>query len=326
MKTPDLPNDEEQRLEDLKSLNILDTAFEEKFDRLTRMAKRMFDIPIAMVSLIDENRQWFKSCIGLDIHETSRDVSFCGHTILGDDIFLINDATKDERFSDNPLVTGEPNIVFYAGCPLKLPSGSKIGTLCIIDTKPRDFTTEDLETLRDLAVMVENEMTALHYATMDDLTKISNRRGFSMLSEKTLAYVGRHNIETCVAYFDLDNFKEINDQFGHKEGDIVLCDFSNLMLEHIRESDIFGRLGGDEFVVLFTSATLEDIENVIDGFETKVYDYNQKSNKAYDIEFSYGIVQYNPAVHEDLDELLKLSDEKMYKNKEKKKIFKSLDF
>lgn len=326
MKIPDFPSDENERLEDLKSLDVLDTAPEEKFDRLTRMAKRMFDVPIALVSLVDENRQWFKSCIGVDVNETPRDISFCGHAILGDEIFLIEDASKDERFFDNPLVTDGPKIRFYAGCPLKLPNKRKMGTLCIIDSKPRHFDDEDLEILRDLAVMVENELAALHVATIDELTKISNRRGFAMLCEKSLAYVGRHNIETCLAYFDLDNFKPINDEYGHREGDNALCAFSNLLLEHIRESDIFGRLGGDEFSVLFTGATLEDIETVLEAFEEKVDEYNKVSEKPYDIEFSYGVVEYDAGIHENLKQLLELADKKMYENKEKKKIFRSLDF
>ena len=118
MQTPVIPKDEEERLRALRLLNILDTSDEERFDRLTRLAKRMFGVPIALVSLVDENRQWFKSCIGLEVRETPRDISFCGHSILGDDIFIVNDASSDVRFSDNPLVTDDPNIRFYAGCPL----------------------------------------------------------------------------------------------------------------------------------------------------------------------------------------------------------------
>ena len=139
MKSPSAPQDEQIRLDTLHSFNILDTEHEERFDRLTRMAKRLFGVPIALVSLVDESRQWFKSCFGLSISETSRDISFCGHTILGNDMFIIPDTSLDERFADNPLVLNEPYIRFYAGYPLIAPNGSKLGTLCIIDTKPRSF-------------------------------------------------------------------------------------------------------------------------------------------------------------------------------------------
>jgi len=105
MKKPDIPLNEEHRLKTLRSLNILDTASEERFDRLTRMAKRLFNVPIATISLVDEDRQWFKSCIGLTVKETPRDISFCGHAILDDEVFIISDTLQDERFVDNPLVT-----------------------------------------------------------------------------------------------------------------------------------------------------------------------------------------------------------------------------
>ena len=109
MKKPDIPADEQERLRALQSLGILETESEERFDRLTRMARRMFGVPIALVSLVDAERQWFKSRVGLDAGETPRDISFCGHTILGDEIFVIEDARADVRFADNPLVTGAPH-------------------------------------------------------------------------------------------------------------------------------------------------------------------------------------------------------------------------
>ena len=152
MQPPAKPRDERTRLETLRSLKLLDTSPSERFDRLTRIARRMFGVPVSLVSLVDDNRQWFKSRQGLDATETPRDISFCGHAILGDDIFIVPDATKDNRFVDNPLVTDDPNIRFYAGVPLVVSNGSKIGTLCIIDEKPREFSEEDLELLRDLAM------------------------------------------------------------------------------------------------------------------------------------------------------------------------------
>lgn len=161
MKTPDRPQDESCRLETLRSLDILDTSPEERFDRLTRMAKRMFRVPIALVSLVDENRQWFKSCVGLDVAETPRDVSFCGHAILGDGIFIIPNAKEDERFADNPLVTGEPHVLFYAGCPIRAWNGQALGTLCIIDHRPRNLSPDEIEAFKDLASMAERELAAV---------------------------------------------------------------------------------------------------------------------------------------------------------------------
>jgi len=120
MQAAPFPSSESSRIATLRLLNILDTEPEERFDRLTRLAKRLFSVPIATVTLVDSNRQWFKSSVGLAVCETSRDISFCGHAILGDDILLVPDARDDKRFFDNPLVLGDPNIRFYAGCPLKV--------------------------------------------------------------------------------------------------------------------------------------------------------------------------------------------------------------
>jgi GAF domain-containing protein len=119
MRVSEIPPTEVTRLQTLESLDILDTPQEGRFDRLTRMAKRLFNVPIALVSLVDENRQWFKSCVGLPVSETPREISFCGHAILGEGIFIIPDAASDERFHINPLVLNEPTIRFYVGCPLR---------------------------------------------------------------------------------------------------------------------------------------------------------------------------------------------------------------
>jgi GAF domain-containing protein len=194
MKKPDIPLDEENRLKTLRSLNILDTKSEERFDRLTRMAQRILNVPIALVSLVDEHRQWFKSCVGLTSKETPRDISFCGHAILDDKVFIVPDTAEDVRFADNPLVINEPHIRFYAGCPLRFTNGSRLGTLCIMDTQPRSLSNNDIETLKDLASTAERELAAIELPTIDELTKISNRRGFMMLSQHSLNFCTRQKV------------------------------------------------------------------------------------------------------------------------------------
>ncbi len=158
MQPPAFPENELQRLQALHERAILDTLPEERFDRLTRLARQLFGTQIALVSLVDAERQWFKSRQGLDACETGRDISFCGHAILGTDIFHIADARLDPRFAENPLVTGPPHIRFYAGAPLGTAEGYRIGTLCIIDDKPRQLTAPELQALRDLADCVEAEI------------------------------------------------------------------------------------------------------------------------------------------------------------------------
>jgi len=318
MIKPDIPKDEKQRIKTLRSLNILDTSPEERFDRLTRMAKRMFGVPIALVSLVDEKRQWFKSCIGLSVSETSRDISFCGHAILGDEIFIISDTVKDDRFADNPLVLNEPHIRFYAGCPLRYVDGSKLGTLCIIDKKPRNLDAEDMEVLKDLALTTERELAAVQLATQDELTNILNRRGFMMLTKHSINLCVRQNISASLAFLDLNKFKQINDEFGHAEGDKVLIVFSDLVKDVCRESDIFARLGGDEFVILFVDASKRSAEDILIRLRQSLNKYNQKSGHGYDISFSYGIVEFDPAKHMSIEALLDNGDSLMYEWKKKR--------
>ncbi len=315
MNEPAIPHNEKSRLQALQSLDVLDTPAEERFDRLTRLAKRMFDVPIALVSLVDENRQWFKSCIGLPVRETPRDISFCGHAILGNDAFIINDATKDERFSDNPLVLDEPHIRFYCGYPLKLLDGTKMGTLCIIDTRPRWLDDNDIQSLRDLAEMAESELIAEQQATMDELTGISNRRGFVKLATNSLSFCARQAVPSSLVFLDLNKFKLINDQFGHAEGDRALTVFSDLMLKTFRDSDVLARLGGDEFVVLLTDTSDQVAEEVIARFQHALLSYNQASNRGYDISFSRGIVNVNYEQDYSIESLLSRADSLMYDNK-----------
>jgi len=166
-----LPEFEDERIAALKELEILDTPPDEKFDRITKIAQILFDVPIALVSLVDVNRQWFKSCVGLSVRETPRSMSFCSHAILEEDVMAIEDAKNDKRFADNPLVTGEPYIRFYAGKPIRGPTNQLLGTLCIIDKVPRKLSRGDRALLIDLANWVESEIKTM--ALNNELKKIT---------------------------------------------------------------------------------------------------------------------------------------------------------
>ena len=314
MIKPGIPQNEKSRLETLRSLDVLDAQAEERFDRVTRMAKRMFGVPIALVSLVDENRQWFKSCIGLSLSETSREMSFCGHAILGSEVFVIRDAIEDERFADNPLVLNDPNIRFYAGCPLAV-NGHRLGTLCIIDQVPRDFGHDDIDALKDLASMVEHELEAVQLATLDELTGLSNRRGFLLLAKHSLKLSIRHKSPIVLVFMDLNQFKLINDKFGHAEGDAALVAFANLMNASFRDSDHYARLGGDEFVALLSSTSIQEAGKIIERFKASLITYNQQAKRGYDISFSYGIVEFNHGTQTTIEELLDEGDSLMYESR-----------
>jgi diguanylate cyclase (GGDEF)-like protein len=314
-----IPENEPARLATLRTLKILDTPPEERFDRLTRLARRLFDVPIALVSLIDENRQWFKSCAGLDAQETSRDISFCGHAILHDDVFMIPDARADVRFHDNPLVTGGPGIRFYAGQPLSVPNGTRLGTLCLIDTRPRELDTEQCGLLRDLAHIVEQEITAIELATVDELTLIANRRGFEALAQHALNVCKRMGRDASLLFFDLDDFKRINDTYGHAEGDRALTIFATALRESLRESDVIGRLGGDEFVALLTDAGDDDARHALDRLSDALAARDAASSPGYRIRFSVGQTRFEAQRHASVIDLLASSDSKMYAHKAARK-------
>lgn len=313
------PADEAARLDTLHSLSILDTPPEERFDRLTRLARRLFDVPIALVSLVDDDRQWFKSHAGLDVAQTSRDVSFCAHALLEGNTMVIQDALNDNRFHDNPLVTGTPGIRFYAGRPLTAPNGAPIGTLCLIDTRPRSLEPDELALLGDLAHMTEREIAALHFATTDELTQLTNRRGFEILARHVLSLCDRLDRHAVLLFFDLNDFKSINDRFGHAEGDRALKAFADTLTGALRDSDVIARLGGDEFVVLLSATDPADVAEPVERVTRALALRNATDARGYDIRFSVGHVDYDPAHHHDVADLLASADQRMYEDKQRGK-------
>lgn len=319
MKKPEYPSDELTRLHSLKALNLLDTQAEERFDRLTRLAKRLFNVPIVLISLIDAERQWFKSCQGFTMNETPRELSFCAHTILGDDLMIVPDAARDERFYNNPYVIDEPHIRFYAGVPLAVPNNSKVGTLCLIDQEPRQLNEEDQELLRDLGQMAEQELTVVQAATMDDLTLLSNRRGFISLARHALNLCRRLNKPASLFFFDLDKFKDINDQYGHAEGDHALIAFSKLLKDNFRDSDVVGRLGGDEFVALLTNTTQQQSEQILQRLDRTLTAFNNSQTRGYRLQYSVGTIEFDCDRHHSINDLLHDADILMYQQKQSKR-------
>lgn len=197
-----LPKNEAERIAALKSYNILDSLEEAEYDRLTKLASIICEVPISLVSLIDENRQWFKSKVGLDVKQTEREIAFCQHAILDDKLFTIKDAKLDDRFKTNPLVLNDPSIRFYAGYPLVDPNGYALGTLCVIDTVPRELSEEQNNALKLLAEEVMNLIT--------ERRKKSELKSFEKLFNYSSDLI-------CVANFE-GYFNKINPAFAEKLG------------------------------------------------------------------------------------------------------------
>ena len=226
MLAPAIPAYENDRLKALQELDILDTPSEDRFDRLVRLGQDMFEVPIALISLVDINRQWFKSCFGLDVRETSREISFCGHAILGKDIFYIPDAASDSRFADNPLVTGAPHIRFYVGAPL-FSEGQAIGTLCMIDRRPRLLSNEQLRLLRDLADAVEQQLSlhnALEAARLLNAQSIRLRTILDTMAEGIVVIDADGSIESVNPAAE--------SLFGYAPGDLTGRHISQLIPDH----------------------------------------------------------------------------------------------
>lgn len=252
-----LPANETDRLTALRSYDVLDSVYESVYDELAQAAAKLTHCPMGAVSLIDADRQWFKAREGIDVPETPRSVAFCAHAILCTEPVIVEDARLDPRFSDNPSVTDEVGIRFYAGVPLINAEGYALGTLCVADREPRTLTPEEQASLAGLAraammtLELRRKMRQMQGLAMSDaLTGLPNRAAFMMAVEQAISRLQRHNERFTLAYLDLDGFKAINDGFGHAEGDRVLQSTTLVMKQHVRREDDLGRIGGDEFALL----------------------------------------------------------------------------
>lgn len=317
MIAPLMTKDEPMRLAALFATHLLDSEVEQRFERITRLAQTLFDVPIVAVSLVDEDRQWFKSRIGLGVSETPRAMSFCGHAIHSSEIMIVQDACTDARFVDNPLVTGDPTIRFYAGCPISSPDGFNLGTLCLIDSKPRDLTEAQASVLRDLAALVEAEIATKTMAVMDELTGLINRRGFLLHGERVMAHCKRSQEPVGVMMIDVDNLKTLNDLFGHAAGDEMLRGTAKFLSETFRGADLPARLGGDEFAVLLPSARPESPTTVIERLERELERYNGAA--AQELSLSAGIAFAQVGSEYCLRDVLDFADQQMFARKLERK-------
>ncbi len=285
--------EEARRLEELRGYGILDTLPEQAYDDITLLASQICDCPIALVSLIDDDRQWFKSRVGLDATETPRDLAFCAHAILEpDQLLMVPDATRDKRFASNPLVTADPMIRFYAGAPLRTSAGHALGTLCVIDRVARELEPDQIRALEALSrqVMAQLELRKSlgrlerHVAqrrqyerrlekyqqeleeanarlaeesVTDPLTGLRNRRALDARLASEGERARRYSLPLALVLLDVDFFKAYNDSFGHPTGDRVLEQLAGILMAMRRTGDFVARHGGEEFALLVTNTGLE---------------------------------------------------------------------
>lgn len=268
---PALPSNERERLHALWATHLLDSPEQEVFDDIAQLAREITATPIALVSLVDQDRQWFLARQGLQARETSRSIAFCAHAILDGDMLEIPDLRSDQRFQDNPLVMGDPHIRYYAGVPLVLTSGEALGTLCVLDHVPRNLTEVQKQSLKTLAHTVVSEIElrrrmhkleqeierrsaaeaqVMQLATRDPLTQLPNRVALQDRLAQHLRQARRHHSTLAFLFVDLDRFKLINDTLGHDMGDQALITVAARLTGALRESDTVARLGGDEFAVV----------------------------------------------------------------------------
>ena len=261
---------EERRLAALSCLGLLDTPAEARFDRLTRLGRRLFGVSTVLISLLDRDRQWFKSRQGLDVTETSRDIAFCHKALERDEQMVVPDARAHPLFHDYPGVIGAPFIRFYAGRPLYLRGGEKVGTLCLVDTEPRAFGEKDAEMLDDLASMVENELALSAQDGHDLCTGLLSRTSFRDQAEAACQLGRRLGLSMALVSARLDELSLINKRFGRDTGDRQLQHLARLMLEVAEDADLTGRYRATEVTALLMGADLDKARQVAERLRRAV--------------------------------------------------------
>ncbi len=334
-----LPTNEEQRLAALDDYQILDTLPEQAYDDITFLASLLCDTPIALMSLVTRNRQWFKSAVGLEVRETPRDLAFCAHAILEPgDLTVVRDTHKDDRFSDNLLVTRDPTIRFYAGAPLTTEEGLPLGTLCVIDRVPRELTAIQKKALTALSRQVMAQLglrlaaeASKRYARQldeyqrqleernallakesltDPLTNLGNRRAFDRTLSEEIGRSARYKMPLSVLLIDIDHFKRFNDEFGHTRGDTVLRELADLLERERRRGDFLARYGGEEFAAILPSTGREGAAVLAERFRRAVEGADWKG---FPLTISIGIAHIG--ADEEASELVDAADRALYRAK-----------
>ena len=340
-----LPVDEAARQAALERYSVLDSPPERFYEDAATLAAAVCGTPIAMVSLIDNERQWYKAKVGVDTTETHRKDAFCAHAIMTPNApLVVNDALVDERFKDSALVTANPHIRFYAGAPLVTPEGYALGTLCVIDTAPREITAAQLAALEALSRTVASHLEQRRHiadlerlmlakdahleeleeqsqaheeastryreeSLIDPVTNGPNRRACELRLEEEHQRTLRYGEPYALLMIDIDNFKDVNDLHGHIQGDAVLLAACKLLRKCLRPNDFSGRLGGDEFVAILPATDARGARVIAERMRRAVY--NASWTTAFPVTVSIGVARWNRA-DDEAGPVLDRADEALY--------------
>lgn len=300
-----IPLDEQARVESLRELWLLDTDPEERFDRVTRMAQRVFNVPIAVFALVDSERVWFKSKVGLDIPEVHRGEAFCAHAILTEGIIQVENASEDTRFRGAPLVKGGPRVRFYAGIPINSADRRRVGVLAIMDSTPRVLTPEDLKTLSDLARGIEAELSATRVSTLDEVTGMLNLRGFHQFAEKLLKISLRSGTALSLLYADTLNLESSATPRGREE---ILKQVAELIEHTFRQSDVLARIGPGRFCALLPENAEHAGETAGARLQAAVRAWNLEPDVPYKLDLAVSSARFDPNSPTSLDQLMSRAD------------------
>ncbi|PIW55077.1 MAG: sensor domain-containing diguanylate cyclase [Sphingomonadales bacterium CG12_big_fil_rev_8_21_14_0_65_65_10] len=306
---------EDARLAALASYDILDTPIEGPYERIVRLVQKLLDVPIATVTLVDKDRQWFKARRGLDTDETDRDISVCDLTIRATEPLEIEDLREDERFRDSPLIDGDPPILSYLGIPLVNPDGYALGALCAMDSVPRKHSPAHIAILSDLAELVLELLEMRRISRTDFLTGAMTRREFRTRLERRMAGYSRHGRDCAIVLFDVDHFKQINDTYGHGAGDEVLKAVVSECSGHLRGEDIIARLGGEEFCLLLPETDADEAALAADRFRRLVSQIAIPGLPDVAITASFGVAPLLGA-YESPEDWVHAADRALYRAKE----------